>query len=187
MEDREIVDLFFARDERAVSEVGKKYGSIISHVIGKYLDDKSDVEECVNDTYLEIWKRIPPNRPEHLNAFAVRIAKAVAINRLKSQGRQKRGGGCVMLALDELEEVCDGSKGPEDEYVMNELTGAIEHFLRAQEAIDRKIFVRRYWFIDSSAQIGRMYGLSTMNVNVRLHRLRKRLREYLIAEGYLEN
>ena len=182
MSDEEIIGLFFERSEEALKELEKKYGKICMQTSYNILGNRSDAEECVNDSYLAAWNAIPPTRPNPLLAYVLRIVRNVSLNRYHKNHAQKRNN-TYDLAVDELADVLPASNTVEGEMEMNELTLAIEGFLDSLEMRNRVIFIRRYWFYDNYGQIAEQVGLSEKNVSVRLTRLRKQLKDYLQERG----
>ena len=170
MEDKKIIELFFARSERAIECVRERYGDLCRHIASNMLSDPEDVEECLSDTYLALWNAIPPARPQKLRPFVARIARNQAGNKLAYNSARKRGRE-VTVPLEEL----DGK----------ELTRAIERFLLTLDADSRNVFLRRYWFCDSVEQIAAGFGATESWVKSRLLRTRSKLRIYLIEEGYI--
>lgn len=182
MSDEEIIGLFFERSEEALKELEKKYGKICMQTSYNILGNRSDAEECVNDSYLAAWNAIPPTRPNPLLAYVLRIVRNVSLNRYHKNHAQKRNN-TYDLAVDELADVLPAANTVEGEMEMNELTLAIEGFLDSLETRNRVIFIRRYWFYDNYGQIAEQVGLSEKNVSVRLTRLRKQLKDYLQERG----
>ena len=179
MKDEDIVELYRQRDERAIRESEQKYGAYCRAVAVNVLGSEQDAEECVNDTWLRAWQSIPPARPASLSAFLARLTRNRAIDRLRTETRQRRDRS-LTVALDELE---DCIPCPDDTDA-GLLTDLIAEFLRGQSALDRKLFVGRYWHAYPLADLGRAYGLTVNAVNLRLRRTRERLRAYLRERGY---
>ena len=177
MEDSGIVALYLARDERAVAETAEKYGGRCYAVSYQILRSREDAEECVNDTYVKTWNAIPPQRPHCLGAFVQKIARNLALTAYQAARAQKRGGGQPPAPLQELADCVTGN--PEAAVEQAELSRILDQFLRTLPDRDQYIFMRRYWFFDSCAEIARISGLSEKNVSVRLTRLRKKLRIFL--------
>lgn len=181
MDDQYIVDLFFKRDEQALSLTQEKYGKLCHSVALNILGNHEDTEECVNDTYLQAWNAIPPERPNLLGAYLCRIVRNLAINRYRADRRDKRGAGQTALALDELTEcVSDGSGSLCDEVTLRD---ALNTFLRTMPDLTRRVFVQRYWYVRPVADIAAEFGMSESRVKMILHRTRNRLREHLNKEG----
>lgn len=182
MEDELIIDLFFARSERAISELAKKYGKQCHKLSYRILNNLQDAEECVNDAYLGTWNAIPPERPDPLLTFLCKIVRNISIMRYHTNTAAKRNGS-YDVALDELENCLASQRTIDTEMDEKELIRMIEDFLEKQSAVNRVIFMRRYWFLDSYAEIAKLAGISEKNVSVRLTRIRKQLRNYLKERG----
>lgn len=181
MEDNQIVEMYFNRNQNAIQETNIKYGKYCHSIAYNILNDLRDSEECVNDTWLQAWNSIPPHHPDVMSAFLGKITRNLSLNRLMSQKALKRGAGQVPLALHELEECVSGSNT--DETDEGYITEVINDFLEASKVRDRKIFVCRYWYMDSVADISRQFGITESNTGAILHRMRTRLRNYLIDRG----
>ena len=184
LEDKQIIDLFWARSEQAIGELDQKYGQTVKKTAANLLRSRQDAEECVNDTYLGVWNRIPPHRPDPLVAFVCRIARNLAVSRLRRDGAQKRGSG-LDLVLDEMEDFLPSGPDPEAELEARELVEAVNRFLATLDYDDRYLFVRRYWFADAVKDIAAAMHREESGVSLRLFRLRKRLRKSLQKEGLL--
>ena len=184
LEDSIIIDLFFARKEQAIEELNKKHGSAVRKTAANILRDRQDAEECVNDTYLGVWNSIPPQRPNPLISFVCRIARNLAVSRLRRETAAKRNNG-FDLVLDELEEFLPSRMNVEADYESKELVSAINRFLSELDYDDRFIFIRRYWFADSIKDIAAAMHSRENRVSVRLFRLREKLRNTLKKEGFL--
>ncbi len=184
MEDGRIVDLFFERSEQAIEELDRKHGAAVKKTAANILRDRLDVEECVNDTYLGVWNSIPPHRPDPLGSYVCRIARNLAVSRLRRENAAKRSHG-LDLVLDELEECIPSGVDVEADYAARELAAAIDRFLSALDYDDRYLFVRRYWFADSVSDIAAATHSRENRVSVRLFRLREKLRNTLKKEGLL--
>ena len=184
MTDSEIINLFFERSEQAITELAKKHGSAVAGVARNILGNEQDAEECVNDTYLGAWNAIPPHKPNPLRTFVCKIARNLATMKYHSNTAEKRNSH-YDVALDELEECLSESDTVEEEYDAKELSQAINAFLSTLNYTDRFIFVRRYWYSDSPEEIARMADSTPNSVNVRLYRLREKLKHYLVKEGLL--
>lgn len=184
MEDARIIDLFYERSEQAVSELDRKYGAAVRKTAANILRDREDAEECVNDTYLGVWNSVPPHRPEPLESYVCRIARNIAVSRLRANTAARRSGG-VELVLDELAECVPASVDLEGELEARELLAAIERFLSTLSYDDRFLFVRRYWYADSVKEIAAAVHSRENRVAVRLFRLREKLQKFLMKEGLL--
>lgn len=186
MDEKEIVALYWARDERAVAETERRYASFCRTIARNILGDTGDAVECLQDTWVRAWNAIPPNRPDSLRVFLGRITRNLALNRLRNTRAEKRGGGQVALALEELAECLSGGETPEEVYDRKEIVKALDRFLGGLPEDFRTVFLRRYWRLDSIAEIARWAGWSESRVSTLLYRLRGRLREFLTEEGLLE-
>lgn len=178
MEDDGILSLLWQRAEAAIDALAQRFGRRLHSTAMNLLSDPQDAEECVNDTYLAVWNAIPPRRPDPLAPFVYRVGRNIALNRLRSNTTQKRGG--YELSLEEL----SGCISAPDYWDSRELGKAMDAFLDTIAPLDRAIFLRRYWFGDPVKSIAADLELTENAVSLRLHRTRERLRTYLIKEGY---
>lgn len=178
MQDHQIIDLYFARDEQAIVETDRRYGAACMRISLNILNSRPDAEECVNDTYLSVWNSIPPQRPTHFGAFVCRIARNFSIKRFRDLHRQKRNRD-LELTLDELENCI---VLPEDRSA--ELAELISDFLERQDKIDRLLFMGRYFHACSVKELAERCGMTANAVSARLHRTREKLRIYLQERGY---
>ena len=183
MEDRDIIALLWQRSGDAIQALAEKFGHRLQRLAQNILPNPWDVEECINETYLALWNSIPPQRPEPLAPYALRVCKNIAVSRLRASLATKRCG--YEIALDELSETV-GIQTLEQTICARELGRAIDRFLSTLSTENRVIFLRRYWYGDSIAQIAQLVSLSENTVSVRLSRSRAKLREYLKKEGYYE-
>jgi len=181
MEDRELIALYWARDEQAITQAQTKYGSYCSAIAKNILADRRDREECLWDTWFRAWNAIPPNHPQHLSAFLGKITRNLALNRLVKDGAQKRGRGQAVLAMAELEE-CIPAPG-EDAAESTALGELLELFLLGLPEQSRKIFLQRYWYFCSVREIARECSLTESGVKMKLLRTRRELKNCLEREG----
>ncbi|MBR6376654.1 MAG: sigma-70 family RNA polymerase sigma factor [Oscillospiraceae bacterium] len=184
MRDEEIIGLFQRRDQRALAETERSYGSLCRGLAKRILKSPEDAEECLNDSYLRLWQRIPPEEPASLGSYLTRILRNLCVDRLRQEGAAKRGGSAVTVSLEELEQVT-GRGDVESQLSARELGQAVGQFLRTQSDEARNIFLRRYYYLDSRTDIAQRYGISAAQVSVSLSRTRKRLRAYLKKEELL--
>lgn len=184
MEDSKIVERFWKRDETALSAVSEKYGKYCAAIARNILGDEQTAEECIQDTLLKLWETIPPKRPKELQPFVGRITRNIALNVLKARGAKKRGGGEIVLVLDEVSEMSDGEHNVEQLAEQHEILDAINDFLWSVSAKKRVVLVLRYWHCCSVAEISQVVGISEINVSNILKRERKKLIEYLKKRGY---
>ncbi len=183
MEDGEILALFEARSECALEELSGKYGKLCGQVAENILKNRSDAEECVNDALLASWNTIPPQRPNPLKTYVLRLVRNLAVTRYHRNTAQKRNS-FYDAALDELAECLAAPEDAEDRLTAGELTALLDRFLNTLKADDRVLFVRRYWYGDSVAHAAKRVGLRPGSASVRLSRLRDKLRIILHKEGY---
>lgn len=185
MTDEQIIDLYWRRDEAAISQTAAKYGPYCYAIASSILSSAQDSEECVNDTYLRAWDSMPPQRPGRLQMFLAKITRNLAFDRFKAQRAKKRGGGEINAVLDELAGCLSSGSTPEQQLLGKELEAAVAKFVKALPSQDGNIFLRRYFFVETPAQIAQRYGLSANSVRVKLSRLRSSLKEHLRKEGLI--
>ena len=183
MTDIEIIDLYWVRAESAISETARQYGAYCKAISMNIVRNNEDAEECVNDTYLNAWKSIPPQRPAMLGAFLGRITRNLSLDRYKARKAQKRAIDETGVLLSELDDCIPGGNRIEDEFETKLITEAIDKFLSAIGRDDRVFFVRRYWYGDSIADIARRFAASESKIKTNLFRTRNKLKEYLEKEG----
>lgn len=184
MEDEEILDLYFARNEQAVAETDRKYGGYCFTLANSILNDPQDAEETVSDTYLKAWNTIPPKRPNIFKMFLAKITRNLSFSRWRKYTAEKRGGGELELVLEELEGCIAAPGSVEDRMNGQELVNAIRAFLDTLPVREQDIFLRRYFFVEESAVIARRYGMKPATVLRTLSRTREKLRNYLTQEGF---
>ncbi len=184
MEDSQIIALFEQRNEDAIRAAKEKYGSYCIAIALHILGDAQDAEEVLSDGLLRAWESIPPQKPAHLKLYLARIVRNLAYDRYRSDNRQKRGGNETALVLDELSECLASPDQAEDAYVRKELLRAITRFLDALSERDKAVFLRRYFYVEPIEQIAQRYGLSAAGVRTVLSRTRKKLKLYLLQEGF---
>ena len=184
MDDEKIITLYNRRDEDAIRETSEKYGGYCFSIANNILADPQDAEECVNDTWLKVWQSIPPQCPKNLKAFLAKIARSLALNRYREKNRQKRGGGEVVLAFEEMDEFLAGTSDIDTEADKRELEELLNGFLYSLSERDRSIFILRYFYMEGTSDIAREHSIRESNVLMILSRTRKKLRERLEKEGY---
>lgn len=184
MEDSVIIDLYWHRDEMAISHSADKYGRYCFKVAEEILSNPEDSEECVNDTWLRAWNAIPPQRPDVLRMFFAKITRNLAFDRYKARVAEKRGGGEITLVLSELAECIPGGTSPEEQVVMQQLRQSVAAFTRGLPKREANVFARRYFFAESVSAISRRYDLTEAHVYVMLSRIRRKLKTHLQKEGY---
>ena len=185
MDDQKIIDLYWSRSETAITETDQKYGKYCYSIAYNILTNNEDAEESVSDTYMAAWKAMPPKRPSILATFLGKITRHLSIDRWRSRNRYKRGGGEIVLALEELEQCVAGSHDVEKEIEKKELVQAINRFLDTLPVPERRVFLARYWYMDSIQEIAAHFKFSQSKVMSMLFRTRNKLRRQLEKEGYL--
>ena len=183
MDDGMIVNLYWDRNEKAINKTAEKYGSYCFTISNNILKDQNDAEECVNETYLKTWNSLPPERPLSLCAFLGRIIRNLSLDRYKFNRAKKREGNEFELLLTELEECLASHIKIEHELNANLTTSLINDWLRAQQAENRVMFVRRYWDAQPIKELSDFLEVSESKVKSTLFRMRKQLKVYLEKEG----
>lgn len=184
MEDRQIVDLYWARSESAITETDKKYGRYCHYIAYQILCDDMDAEEIVNDTYLKTWNTVPPNYPDPLKSYVGMISSQLALNRYEEKGAARRGGGKMPLVFHELDECLADEEASADMAESIVLRDLLNRFIWSLPKKTRNIFVRRYWYASSLAEIAEEYGMKESAVAMLMFRTRQKLREFLQKEGF---
>lgn len=181
MNDHEIIELYFSRDEEAIKQTDLKYGRLCRQISYNILNNQEDAEECVHDAYIGVWNAIPPTRPNHLLSFICKITRKQSLKRLESMTRQKRSQG-ILVSLDELAEILPDESvadGANDE----EIGKLISDFLRSEKEDVRNVFIRKYFFFDSLGEIAKRYDFTESKVKNMLYRTRMKLKDFLIRQG----
>lgn len=184
MDDEKIIELFFERSEQALKELDTKYGKVCHKLSFGILKNRLDAEECVNDAYLGAWNAIPPAKPNPLLTYLCKIVRNISLKRYYMKEAAKRNS-IYEIAMEELESYLSAPNPVEAEIEAKELAHIIQSFLDTLTAENRVIFMRRYWFSDTYAEIAERVGLTEKNVSVRLVRTRSKMREYLLERGVL--
>ena len=183
LKDSEIVDLYWKRSQDAIAQSDLRYGRYCHSIAYRILYSQEDSEECVNDTWMQAWKVIPPQRPVLLKAFLGKITRNLALNRYEASHAQFRGGGQTAACLDELDECIPDNRREEDIADRMTLTDCLNTFLGELGEEERIIFLRRYWYECSVKEIAQGMNLGESKVKMTLMRTRNKLREYLEKEG----
>ena len=186
MEDTRIIDLYWARNEDAITQTAAKYGGYCRSISYNILYSEEDAEECVSDTYMNAWNAMPPQRPGCLSAFLGRITRNISLNRYKQYHAEKRGGGQVALALSELEDCIPAATTVEQVLEEKLLAQSINRFLHMQPERKRNVFIRRYWYMDPVDRIAKAYGMTRSNTASVLYRMRCDLKTHLEKEGIIQ-
>lgn len=176
MQDTQIINELFERNESALGKVSEKFGKLCLQIAYNILNNREDAEECVNDAYLNVWNSIPPARPDNLRAYVCKITRNLSLNRLRYNSAQKRSPGSLLSFSDIEEKV---GEAPDYEG----LGEVLDKFLETEKPESRIIFMRRYWFLDSIEEIAMMYNYSESKVKSVLYRTRGRLEKFLKKEG----
>ena len=185
MDDHVIIELFWRRSEDALTACGRKFGAYCRKIAGNILHSEQDADECVNDTWLKAWDAIPPARPARLKAFLGAITRHLALDRYDAASAQKRGGGAVELALNELTDIAAAASATDSGAEEGEITRVINAFLYAEPRENADIFIKRYWYLQSIKAIAAEYGYGENKVTSLLFRMRGRLKIQLQSEGLL--
>ncbi|WP_310601512.1 RNA polymerase sigma factor [Anaerosporobacter sp.] len=183
MDDGQIIDLYWARSETALTETASKYNNYCHAIAYSILHNHEDSEECVNDTYMRAWDAIPPQRPNCLSAFLGKITRNLSLNRYEKYNAKKRGSGQIPLALDELQDCIPATDSVEQTIEESALIDIFNLFLSSLPTDTRKVFMRRYWYFSSIKEIAKEYRFSESKVKMMLLRARNELKEILEKEG----
>lgn len=183
MEDSKIIELFFARSERAIEETADKYGNYLTAIANNILHRPEDTEEIVNDVYWAAWNTLPPNRPNVLKHYLSRIVRNLSFKRFAYLSAEKRSAETVAL-LSELEDcIPDACRSMEEIMDSKELGMCINRYLSGLSREDCSLFVSRFYYAQTHEQLAKKYGCSLRQIKYRLEKLRKNLRAYLQKEG----
>lgn len=184
MDDKGIIQLYWDRNDQAISATSDKYGHYCKAIAKNILNSEEDAEECVNDTYLNAWNAMPTHWPEQLSTFLGKITRNLSFNRYKYRHTEMRGGGEITLVLDELVDCVSDVDNVEQIIDRQELEKAINSFVRSLSTKKRNIFVRRYWYADPVSAIAKDCGMQPGTVSKTLERTRKQLKSYLTERGF---
>ena len=183
MEDTAIVDLYWKRSDRAISETDRKYGRYCHSIAFNFVRNNEDAEECVNDTWFRAWNLMPDKRPSVLSTFLGGITRNLAISVYRRETSQKRGGSEMPVALDEMSECVPSDADLEQDYEIKEFEEAIGMFVSALPEIEQKVFVARYWYLAPISEIAERMHFTQGKTKSMLFRIRNKLRVYLREEG----
>lgn len=184
MEDHDIIDLYFKRQERAIQETENKYSNYLFTISFNILKNRQDVEETLNQTYYKVWQKIPPEKPRNFKAFLSKITRDLSIDLYRKFRTKKRGQSQYDIALEELGDVLSDRNDPLEEVLKEELVKDIEAFLMTQPEKSRQVFLARYFYFDSIKEISHDLDLSPENTKTILSRTRQRLKKHLLERGY---
>ena len=183
MDDNRIIELLFERAENALDEVSHKYSRLYKGIIRQVLSDECDIEECGNDVLLAIWNAIPPNRPTSFPSYICKIARRIGINRLKYNTRQKRNTDYIVM-LSELDDCLPATIPIDDGDERSEIIRSVlSDFIRSVDPETEILFVRRYIYLETVADLAKRFELDENRVSVKLYRARKKLKKVLEKEG----
>lgn len=185
VEDKKIVDLYWCRDEKALTETAKKYGKYCFTIAFNILTNSEDAEESVNDSYLNAWNSMPPHRPEMLSTFLGKITRFISLKRWRQRNTQRRGSGEIAIAYEELSECIPSKTNIYETLETREIAKIVDLFLDELHITEQKVFVCRYWYFDSISCIAKQFGFSESKVKSMLHRTRKKLKNKLLKEGVI--
>ena len=183
MDDTQIVELYWARKESAIEETAAKYGSYCRSIAENILQNQDDAEECVNDTWLGAWNSMPPHRPSVLSTFLGKLTRRISIDKWRRNTAKKRGDGQLPLVLSELEDCVSDGKSIEEKAERKLLAEVIASFVKSLPETEQKVFLCRYWYMDSVSSIASRFRFSESKVKSMLFRTREKLRVRLEKEG----
>ena len=181
MEDRKIIELFLARNEDAIRFTAESYGGRLFSLADNILRNGRDAEECVSDTYMRSWDTIPPQRPRHFFAYLAKICRHFALDRLDWKSASKRKA--EVICLTQVMENCIPDQIRDRELESREIGRLLDTFLKSQTPENRMVFMRRFWYLDSIAEISVRYGISEAAVQKRITRMKSKLAAFLEQEG----
>ena len=183
MEDEKIVELYWQREESALTETADKYGRYCYTIAYNVLAEHREAEESVNDTWLDAWNSMPPHRLRILSTFLGKITRRISVDKWRRSHADKRGGGQLPVVLEELEECVAPTYGVEQMVEKRLLEECVSAFISGLPDAEQRVFLCRYWYMESVGTIARRFGFSESKVKSMLYRTRERLREYLTKEG----
>lgn len=184
LQDKEIVCAIAQKDETALTAAQLKYGVYCLSIAERIVGSRETAEECVNDALHSVWNSIPPQQPENLKLYLAAVTRNLALNRRKAEQAQKRGGREIDAVFDELSECLTAGETPESAVLEQQLGETVKAFLKTLPQRERDIFLRRYFFTESTNEIAKRFGIRESNVLMILSRTRKKLRKHLQREGY---
>ena len=184
MKDERIVELIYNNDENGLHAAEAKYRGLCLSVADSILESNEDKEECVNDTFLAVWKNIPPEKPNNFRAYIAKLVKNIALKRSRDNMAWKRRAN-YNTASDELFEILEDGRTIAEEYESKQIGDIINAFLGGLPKRDRDIFVLRYWYGDTVPAISKSMGVSESLIRSLIPRLKKKLAEELAKEGII--
>ena len=184
MEDEEIVELLYVHDDKGLVETKSKYNDLLNSLSFRIVRNREDTDQCVNDTYMKVWDTIPPYKPNYFKSFICKIVRQISIDKYRYNHRKERDNSEIVYLSDMDYEVKD-KKNIEDELSERLLVGELNKFIDNLDVENRVLFVRKYFFFEDSKSLSKRYGISENNINVKMLRVRNKLRDYLESEGYI--
>ena len=185
MNDAQIVELYWQRDESAITVTQEKYNAYLMKIARNILNDTGDSEESVNDTYLAAWNSMPPQKPVVLSTYLGKITRRISISLFRKRNADKRRDGEFALSFSEMEDVMEGNMEPEKEMEAQILGELLNKFLRSLKPDERRTFIGRYYYMDSLKEVAAYCGMSEGKAKTMLFRTRVKLKEYLREEGFM--
>ena len=180
MEDLDIVNLIYNRNDLGIEELRRKYNDLLYSLAFNVLNNNSDSDECVNDTYLKVWKTIPPYKPTYLKSFVCKIIRQISIDKYRSNNRKRN----KETSLNELDYDISSSYNLDSEFYKNELVNLINLFLEKLDIETQVLFIRRYFLNESVKSLSSRFNITETNISVKLSRVKNKLKKYLELEGY---
>lgn len=180
MEDLDIVNLIYNRDELGIEELKRKYEELLYRVALSILNNHDDSLESVNDTYLKIWKTIPPYKPTFLKSFLCKITRQISIDKYRVNSKKNKR----QISINEFDYEISSSYSLDDEIYRNELVLLINRFLEKLDIETQVLFIRRYFLNETVKSLSEKFEISETNISVKLLRVRKSMKKYLEMEGY---
>ena len=185
MNDEQIVELYWQRDESAITVTQEKYNAYLMKIARNILNDHEDSEESVNDTYLAAWNSMPPQKPMMLSTYLGKLTRRISISMFRKRNAAKRQGSEFALSISEVEEIMTDHTNPEKELEAKQLGELLNAFLRSLKQDERNTFIGRYYYMDSLKDVEAYCGMSESKAKTVLFRTRQKLKDYLRKEGYI--
>ena len=183
MNDKQILDMLWQRDEKAIDAMQQQYGKYCRYVAMRIVEDEQDADEILNDTWLTAWNNVPPQQPEPFKAYLGALCRNHAIDRYREKYAQKRTGQTA-LCLDELAECVPDNGSTLDAAAQIHLRDTLNAFLSSLPQKTRRIFLGRYWYNTPLSELANTYGMRENAVANLLLRTRKKLKQTLEKEGF---
>lgn len=181
--DDEIIELYWDRNESAISETDKKYRSYLYTIANNILKDRLDSEECLNDTYLGTWNAIPPTRPNFFQIFLSKLTRNIAVDRFRKNSAARRIPSEMTVAIEELDECFIlSNESVEDEIEIRELMRILNAYLKTIDEDKCFMFVSRYYYADPVQKIARLLGIGVSSVYRQLNEMRADIKRLLLME-----